>query len=401
MFDTAACDSVESAIRDLLPSDVKRLPDDDLERCVVAIQRVIDRLQVERLRLVAEVDRRRSFARDGFVSASTWLADRNRTSFGAAKRDVVMAHALEEMPATREALERGELSTAAAGMLVKAREAAEAAFESNERSLVAVAREVPVGALRARISEWVQSVDPTGEEERAEARYERRRLDVAPSANRMVSFTGELDPESGSPVVAAIGMVVDGDTHRGMDARTQAQRRADAIVVICRSYLSSGDRTGVAHARPHVMVMVDIQALRRRGEGRCESPDVGPITPETARRIACDSSVSRVLTKGSSEPLDVGRKTAVVPEGLRRALAVRDGGCRFPGCDRPQSWCDAHHVVHWADGGATSLGNLVLLCRPHHRLAHQGFGIDMAGGTPVFRRPDGSILEERASPAAS
>jgi 5-methylcytosine-specific restriction endonuclease McrA len=99
-------------------------------------------------------------------------------------------------------------------------------------------------------------------------------------------------------------------------------------------------------------------------------------------------------------PLDVGRRTDVVPPAIRRALIVRDEGCRFPGCDRPQSWCDAHHVVHWADGGPTSLANLALLCRRHHHAVHErtGFSLVMDRGEPVFRRPDGSLLIERAPP---
>ena len=99
------------------------------------------------------------------------------------------------------------------------------------------------------------------------------------------------------------------------------------------------------------------------------------ISPETARRIACDAGVSRVLTKGDSEILDVGRTTRSVPAALRRALALRDKGCTHPGCTRPHHWCDAHHIVHWADGGETSLANLVLLCRRHHRMAHEGAGV--------------------------
>src|SRR5436309_10401337 len=89
MFDCAECRAVESAVRKLFAGDPRRLADEDLEEGVVILQRVIDRLQAERLRLVAEVERRRSFKRDGFVSATAWLADRNRTSFGEAKRDVM------------------------------------------------------------------------------------------------------------------------------------------------------------------------------------------------------------------------------------------------------------------------------------------------------------------------
>jgi hypothetical protein len=126
----------------------------------------------------------------------------------------------------------------------------------------------------------------------------------------------------------------------------------------------------------------------------------GPVEPAIARRIACDASIRRVVMAGPSEPLDVGRKTPVVPAALRRAVEMRDHHCRFPDCDRPPDWCDVHHVRHWADGGPTALPNLILLCRPHHRASHGkgGFRLRLEDGRPVFRRADGSILEHRAPP---
>jgi len=129
-----------------------------------------------------------------------------------------------------------------------------------------------------------------------------------------------------------------------------------------------------------------------------ELDHTGPVDPGVARRIACDASVTRVVLSARSEPLDVGRRTAVVPPSMRRAVVVRDRHCRFPGCDRPQAWCDAHHIRHWADGGETAARNLLLLCRRHHRAIHDGFVVELLDGRVVFRRPDGSLLEDRAPP---
>jgi hypothetical protein len=167
-----------------------------------------------------------------------------------------------------------------------------------------------------------------------------------------------------------------GPVHGGEDARTAPQRRADALTELCRSWLDRSDRPEIAGERPHVVVTVDIESLRGRAGRRSELPDTGSVPPEAARRIACDAGVSRTLMRGPSEPVEIGRKTQIVPSGLRRALVLRDGGCRFPGCGRPQTWCDAHHVRHWADGGETGLRNLVLLCRRHHRAVHEGFRRD-------------------------
>jgi 5-methylcytosine-specific restriction endonuclease McrA len=193
--------------------------------------------------------------------------------------------------------------------------------------------------------------------------------------------------------------VTDGWSRRGAgDDRTPAQRRCDALGEIARRWLDVPERPVVGSERPHVTVTVDLEALEGRAGRRCELDESGSIAPESARRLACDASVSRLITRAPSEPLDVGRRTPVVPAGLRRAVIARDGGCRFPGCDRPSPWCDAHHVVHWADGGETSLANLVLLCRRHHRAVHDGFGLRMADGGPVFTRRDGRPLEDRAPP---
>ena len=96
-------------------------------------------------------------------------------------------------------------------------------------------------------------------------------------------------------------------------------------------------------------------------------------------RSAGSGSITRIVLSPDSEPLDVGRRTPVVSAGMRRALIVRDRHCRFPGCDRPPSYCDAHHIVHWAKGGPTSMANTILLCRRHHRLIHDhgGFTLEL------------------------
>jgi 5-methylcytosine-specific restriction protein A len=129
----------------------------------------------------------------------------------------------------------------------------------------------------------------------------------------------------------------------------------------------------------------------------CELDHTGRAPIETVRRLACDASVMRIVMGPSSEPLDVGRRTPVVPASMRRAVIARDRTCAFPGCDRPHAWCDAHHVVHWADGGGTSAANLVLLCRRHHRMVHApgGFRLRTRDGRPEFLRPDGSTLPDR------
>lgn len=199
----------------------------------------------------------------------------------------------------------------------------------------------------------------------------------------------------------AAGRAGFGRASRGpADARTPAQRRADALGEVCRQWLDRSDRPPVAGERPHVTVTVDLRTLQGPSHGTSELDHTGPLPPEAAPRWACDASISRIVMRPKSEPLDVGRRTPVVPAPMRRAVVARDRRCRFPGCDHLHPWCDAHHVVHWADGGPTAAPDLVLLCRRHHRLVHDpgGFRLHMADGGPLFYRPDASALEDRAPP---
>jgi hypothetical protein len=266
---------------------------------------------------------------------------------------------------------------------------------------VAAAASLPVPQLQSAVEHWRELADTDDAASANERVHGRRALSASKTMDGTVRVDGDLDPENGECFMTALQAKVDADLRSGPpdDHRTPAQRRADALGAICRDWLDRNDRPGVGAERPHLSVIVDLEVLRARGPGRCELEHTGAVRAELARRLACDASVSRVVLGARSEPLDLGRRTQVVPAPLRRAVVIRDRGCRFPGCDRPHAWCDAHHAKHWARGGVTSLANLVLLCRPHHRLVHEGgFGLRMVDGRPSFTRPDGSPLEDRAPP---
>jgi hypothetical protein len=392
---------LRSAIEGFEAEDLHGVHDEALEEDLAELQRAAQRIEVQRLRRLAELDRRRPWLRNGILSTTSWLAGRFRLSHGAAAADVRMARALDAMPDTRAALSAGDISAPAARMLVAARESDQEAFAESEELLLDAARRHSVPDLGRVVSYWRNAC-----ESRKRVRteddplYERRRLHVSPTVFGMVRIDGDLDPETGETVLTALQACVDADLKAtGSDHRwAPAQRRADAMGEICRQWLDRTDRPDVGGERPHLTVSVDLETLAGRA-GHSELDMVGPISPDTARRIACDASVSRMITTPASEPLDVGRRTAVVPAPMRRAVIARDRHCRFPGCDRPHSWCDAHHVTHWAGGGPTAVANLVLLCRRHHRLVHEGgFRVRMIEGKPEFRRPDGSVLEVSAPP---
>jgi Domain of unknown function (DUF222)/HNH endonuclease len=149
-------------------------------------------------------------------------------------------------------------------------------------------------------------------------------------------------------------------------------------------------------------VVVHVDAATRAGDeqGPCELEDGMALHPETARRLACDASLVRILER-DGRPLSVGRKTRSVPPALRRARQSRDPVCRFPGCDQ-RRYLHAHHVAHWARGGRTDLSNLIHLCSHNHRPLHEGgYSIERGPhGALRFRRPDGhTVPPARPRPA--
>ncbi len=393
---------LRSAVEGLRSETLAELPDARIEEDFAELQRVVELLEVERLRRLAEIDRRRLFQRDGYLSVASWLATTHKVSWGAAREHVRTARALEQMPETRRALDAGELSMSAVRVLVMARDADPSAFQGSEAELVEAARIHSMGDLQRVAAYWRQRVEREHALQGEDKLCERRRLQASVSFLGMVRVDGDLDPETGETLLTALGAVLDAESRsrRDDDVRTPAQRRADALGEICRQWLDGYDRPTVAGERPHVTVTVGVEELRSPSAGTSELDHSGPVDTETARRLACDASVMRVVMAGRSEPLDVGRRTPVVPPSIRRAVIVRDRHCRFPGCDRPHTWCDAHHVVHWGEGGPTALPNLVLMCRRHHRMVHDrgGFRLYLENGRPEFRRPDGSVLEDRAPP---
>ena len=183
------------------------------------------------------------------------------------------------------------------------------------------------------------------------------------------------------------------------DLRSPARRYGDAFAELLTGVLDGGGLPTEGGERPHVTVTVALETLQRRlGDARdadllgslaAELGTGAALSAEAARRVACDARVLPVVLGQAGEPLDVGRASYTVPAGLRRALVARDRGCAFPGCDRPPTWCHAHHITHWSHGGATALGNLVLLCAHHHRVVHhQEWDVRIGeDGHPEFTPP--------------
>jgi hypothetical protein len=195
-----------------------------------------------------------------------------------------------------------------------------------------------------------------------------------PAGTREAGDDGSSDVPAGTPKPAA------------------GEARADALLTLADAYLAGGHASRTAADRQQVVLHVDTATLRGDAGDLCELDDGSPLAAETARRLACDASLVRVVER-DGVPLKLGRKTRVISPALRRALNARDRGCRFPGC-ASRRFLDAHHIEHWATGGATDLDNLVQLCSQHHRLLHEGrYGITgRPGGRLTFTRRDGRAM---------
>jgi hypothetical protein len=276
------------------------------------------------------------------------------------------------MPEIAAQAVEGNISPSGVRLLAQARDRHPAEFADHEAVFAEIATYLDPRELRQALSLWEQQVDFPAALEDAESARLRRRFYFNQTYEGMWSAAGDLDPESGHVISTALHSHTDpANLDRG-DNRSMPQRNADALTDICRFWLDHNDDTSISGGeRPHITVTVPYEILTRH-EQRLGEIDGSPVSPETIRRLACDAGIVRIVTDGESQPLDVGRRVRTVTPAIRRALELRDGGCTRTGCTAPASWCDAHHITHWADGGVTALINLILLCRKHHTAIHSG-----------------------------
>ena len=179
------------------------------------------------------------------------------------------------------------------------------------------------------------------------------------------------------------------------DDRSMAERQAEALADVCGYVLDRGDVPECGGHRPHVNVLIRLEDLESRARAACLDFG-GPVAPESLRMLCCDAAVVPIVMNGQGQPLDVGRVTRTIPDGLRRAVAARDRGCAHPGCGRPVSWTEVHHIREWECGGETKLDNLVALCRVHHRQIHSTeWIVRIRDGLPEFIPPKWIDFEQK------
>jgi len=389
-FDGDPLALLAEAVEVLGKIDPAELPDSVLADDVLGLRRLLDRGECVFARWAVVSHRRGVGARDGAVSTAGWLRTRAGMTQSRASRAIAAGEALEVMPATAAAWGSGEISADHAGWITQARVPGfEAALAAVEPTLVGHARRGELRELKAGLARIRDLTRP-------DSLHDERGFSLARTFRGAVVGELSLDAEGGEIVRKALDAYT--DPPLPADDRTAAQRRADALVALCRVALDAGLPGRVSGSQvPHVSLILDHDTLAHGLDGRCELEHAGPVSPSTARRICCDAAVSRVVTDPDGIPLEVGRSRRTVPPPLRRAVVVRDRGCRFPGCDRDPARCQVHHVTHWADGGPTVLENLILVCSHHHHLLHEGrWHATFDGHTLHTHRPDRTELTHSA-----
>jgi hypothetical protein len=283
---------------------------------------------------------------------------------GTAADRVRVGEKLPCLPAAEEALHKGEIGFQHLTLMVRTADRLQASRTAKlfvEEPLLDAAREMSVGKFAHFCHHAVHAADPEGAVAEQRVSVEERCLKLSSWEDGSLLISGQLDPVGGAALRSALEPLA----RKGGkdDHRDRGRRPADALV----------EFTSHATTPGRVQVTASLETLRGlAGAPAAEMEFSLPISGETVRRLTCHCSLTRVLVDGDSMVIDVGRSTRVVSAPTRRALRVRDKHCRWPGCERPASWTEPHHIVHWARGGPTDLSNLVSLCNRHHFLVHEG-----------------------------
>jgi hypothetical protein len=355
---------LQEAAREFQARDERRV---DLK----GLRSVIDALEGVFAAEVRKVQRSGDHLVGGNITAVAWISRICGMSATSAADRLCVGTQLESLPKIAAALGSGQIGYQSTSLLCHLREQlGDKRDLFDEDEMLDLARQHTVFNLRilCRVARHV--ADPDGFFNEAEHDYTRRRLQVSLMSDGMHAIDGVLDPEGGAALRTALDALA---KPRGPeDVRNRAQRMADAMTELVHHAMDEGRlpcRNGV---RPHVTVTTTLEGLKNEfGAPPADLELSLPISTRTLERIACDSTISRVLL-ADSMVIDVGRATRVNSAPRRRALRVRDRGCRFTGCDRPVNWSTPHHIVAWARGGLNNLANEVLLCHYHHRLVHEG-----------------------------
>ncbi len=416
-------------VTDLVATDLALVDGANGPALHAELHRVTGQLQALAARVLARVEADGRWSAGGARTFGEWQARKRTSSPGAVRRQVELGRTLESLSATSQAVSRGEVSVEHAQVLARRaatsdkRLAALASDDplSNESFLLTQAAMLPVEGFRREVDRWATRVDAATADAEHDAAATKEFLTVARRQDG-VALTGFLTHEHGEGLLTAL-RAIDGVPAQD-DARSREERHGAALVAMSRVVLDKGLAGGGQQVRPHLLVHVPLETMLRLGAEHpacrcgsdgcaggesCPSPAPVPhtfdgaapaeladgraIAPELLARLACDSSITRVVFGPDSAVLDVGRAKRTYSGQQRLAVIARDKSCRYPGCGAPPNLGEVHHVLSWLHLGETSVENGILLCWYHHDLVHRrGIRIARVGAGWELRRHDGALI---------
>ena len=366
---------------DELPGWLGGLDDTSLGEPLIEIREIIDRSEAVFTDGVRRFDKSGEYRADGALSVIAWLRWRCKLSGGAAAERVTIARQLEQLPRTEAAFASGDVGYQHVVVMARAAEhVGAAAVRKEEAQLLKAAQTMDPGLFTGVAKSFEHRVDAASALAEANHAYQRRYFHLGEPDDGLVRLDGVLDAEGGATLRTALNGLM---TPVKNDERSYGQRCADALVELGRqagrgrrerargTRDAAGDRRDGAGPRPQLIIRASVDTLAGTAGAPAGELDGGGTVPaETVQRHACDSAITRITGQGELEQ-ERGQASRTIPPSTRRALESRDRHCVFPGCDRPPIWCDGHHLVWWTRGGPTTLPNLALLCRIHHRMVHE------------------------------
>lgn len=404
----------------------------ELGEALLRLGRVAEQVGALRAVWADQFESGAQWAADGARSGSAWVAARAVEHPASARARMHAGRDLRAVPRMAEAALRGEVRLGHVRLLIAAARAKPhrwSALAEVEELATRTAAEVSEPRFARFVERWAALVDAAHDaqlraqglevpviDHHAAEQAERRELFLSRyGTDGMWALTGTLDTETGLALSIALESVCEAIRGEG-DGRDLAQLRHDALGVLLGGELSAGlpVHKGV---RPHLMVVIqegegsspctDGTSVARGGDlaapACAELLDRTDATAGTLwltglarQRLACDAVTQTLTVDGDGVPIRLGRSARVVPPALRRVIDLRDRHCTFAGCSAPAMWCQAHHMVHWEDGGPTDERNLALACSFHHRAIHdRGFELrwSVDGRRIETVRPEGSVID--------
>jgi hypothetical protein len=347
-----------------------------LSERVMELMEIRERLDAEILRLIGLWDRGRAWEIDGALSPRAWLAHRTPVTDAQAAKVVKAARIVDGLPVLAGALANGDVTTGHVETIARVTSKdREPLLAEHQEALTREASRLSVADFTTVMRHWAVLADDQLAKSEFMEKWDRRRFSVATSFDGWSHIDGFIDPEATELITTALDHIEPPDPADVLDGpRSLAQRRADALVDLATRYLKGERFNGVA---ANINGVVDIASATGAtpdiAQARCELEGVGSVARSVLEQMGCNATFTRVVMAGPSKVLDVGRSSRYATKSQRKALLVRDRHCQAPGCRRSAKWCDAHHIEGWVDDlGETNIDNLVLLCRRHHTLLHNG-----------------------------